>query len=135
MSPPTQIELMTSDWDPSKWIIYLLHLTPLVPSVARTPSSSILKAQASILRAEADRLTSSIPAEQRAKSLADLPRWSKEEAMARHGQWVVDYVGEEEWRRRRMVLLLIEGCLVDVGGYLDEHVSLSYPEDIFKLIA
>lgn len=116
---------MISDWDPSKWIIYLLHhYTPLVPTIASTPSSSILKAQAAVLRAEADRLLQSLPAHHRATPIDELPIWTANEAMKQHGGCAVDLVGEDEWMRRRRVLILIDDAFIDVGGYLEEHVSL-----------
>lgn len=76
-----------------------------------------------VLRAEADRLTSSIPPTERERSSADLPSLTKEEVLKLHGEWVVDTIGEAGWRKRRRVLVSIGGWVVDVGGYLDEHVS------------
>jgi stearoyl-CoA desaturase (delta-9 desaturase) len=68
--------------------------------------------------AEADRLTSSIPSDQIVRPLEELPVWSRAEIRKRHGEWVGSGV-----ERRRRVLLVIEGCVVDAGGYLDDHVS------------
>lgn len=115
-----------SDWDPTKWIIYILHkYTSLVPSLATTPNSSILKARSMVLRSQADRLAGSVPDSERPKSKEELPVWSKREAKRRNGEWVLELVGEEI-RKRRMVLVLVQGCLVDVGGYVDEHVSYRF---------
>ena len=107
-----------SDWDPTKWIIFFLHVyTTLVPSIARTPESSIRKAKAHVHRAEADRLDASVPTEERVCRLEELPVWSRAEVRKRHGEWVVGREG-----KRRRVLLIVEGCVVDAGPYLDDHV-------------
>lgn len=66
----------------------------------------------------AERLTASIPSEDRAKSKDELPVWSVKEALKRHGQSVV-----VRGVKRRRVLVLVDGCLCDVGGYLEDHVS------------
>lgn len=103
----------TSDWDPTKWIIWLFHVyTPLVPSIAQTPESAIQTARAKVHMAHADRLYASVPVSERVKPIEELPVWSRAEVLKRHGQVVDDRV---------RVLLLVEGCIVDVGRYLDEH--------------
>jgi stearoyl-CoA desaturase (delta-9 desaturase) len=68
--------------------------------------------------AEADRLFGSVKADEMVKSIEDLPVWTRGEVLKRHGEWVRE--GEE---KRRRILVLLEGCLVDVGGYLEDHVS------------
>lgn len=109
-------KLTDSDWDPTKWIIYILHIyTPLVPSIARTPESSISKARARMHMAEADRLFGTVNADQMVKDLSQLPSWTKGEVLRKHGEWTGD---------RRRVLLILESCVVDVGGYLEDHVRL-----------
>lgn len=122
VSVPCGVQLVLSvisDWDPTKWIIYFLHVyTPLVPLIARTPESAIKKAKAHVHRAHADRLDASVPPEERIRKLEELPVWSRAEIRKRHGEWVQGDNG-----RRRRVLLLLEGCIVDAGGYLNEHVS------------
>jgi stearoyl-CoA desaturase (delta-9 desaturase) len=111
--PFAELKLTSSDWDPTKWIIWLLHLyTPFVPSIARTPESAIHTAQAKVHMAHADRLYASVPTHERVKPIEELPVWSRAEVLRRHG-----HVHEN----RRRVLLLVEGCIVDVGGYLDDH--------------
>ena len=62
--------------------------------------------------AHADRLYASVPLSERVKPVEELPIWSRGEVLKRHGQMVDG---------RIRVLLLIEGCVVDVGAYLDEH--------------
>ncbi|RSH87110.1 hypothetical protein EHS25_003599 [Saitozyma podzolica] len=107
-----------ADWDPSKWAIYLLHkYTPLIPSIARTPESAVLQAQARVHIAQADRLVASVSIDETAKPIESLPVWSREEVRKRHGEWVASKDGE----RRRRVLLVLEGCVVDAGGYIDDH--------------
>ncbi|RSH94147.1 hypothetical protein EHS25_003950 [Saitozyma podzolica] len=107
-----------ADWDPSKWAIYLLHkYTSLVPSIARTPESAVLQAQARVHVAQADRLVASVSVDDMAKPVENLPVWSRAEARKRHGEWVVSKNGE----RRRRMLLVLEGCVVDVGGYFEDH--------------
>jgi stearoyl-CoA desaturase (delta-9 desaturase) len=54
-----------------------------------------------------------------AKPIESLPVWSREEVRKRHGEWIASKDGE----RRRRVLLVLEGCVVDAGGYIDDHVS------------
>jgi stearoyl-CoA desaturase (delta-9 desaturase) len=109
-------KLIISDWDPTKWIIYILHIyTPLVPTLARTPESSITKARARMHMAEADRLFGTVKADEMAKDPSQLPVWTKNEVIRKHGEWVDE---------RRRVLLILEGCVVDVGGYLEDHVCL-----------
>jgi stearoyl-CoA desaturase (delta-9 desaturase) len=109
---------MNSDWDPTKWIIYLLHkYTPLVPYLARTPESAVTKARARMHMVEADRLFGTVKADEMVKNISDLPTWSRSEVLRRHGEMVRSGEG-----RRRRVLLLLEGCVVDVGGYLEDHV-------------
>lgn len=111
-----------ADWDPTKWIIYFLHVyTPLVPSIARTPESAIRKAKAHVHRANADRLDAAVPADERVRKLEELPVWSRAEVRKRHGEWVATRDG-----RRRRVLLLLEGCVVDAGAYLEDHASTGY---------
>ncbi|ORY21154.1 hypothetical protein BCR39DRAFT_554136 [Naematelia encephala] len=106
-----------ADWDPSKWIIYILHrYTSLVPSIARTPEAAVVSAQARVHMAEADRLVASIPPSHKVKPKEDLPLWTKADVRKRHGQWIVD-----DGVRRRRVLLVIEGCVVDAGSYLEDH--------------
>jgi stearoyl-CoA desaturase (delta-9 desaturase) len=65
--------------------------------------------------AEADRLFGTVKADEMAKDPSQLPVWTKNEVLRKHGEWV----GE-----RRRVLLVLEGCVVDVGGYLEDHVRL-----------
>lgn len=73
--------------------------------------------------AEADRLFGSLKADEMIKSIEELPVWTRGEVMKRHGEWTRAGDGE----RRRRVLILLEGCLVDVGGYLEDHVRTPFP--------
>jgi len=66
--------------------------------------------------AEADRLFGTIKADEMVKDPSQLPVWTKNEVIRKHGEWVDE---------RRRVLLILEGCVVDVGGYLEDHVRLS----------
>lgn len=110
-----------SDWDPTKWIIWVLHeYTPFVPTISRTPDSSIRSAQARVLTGQANRIMSSLPKEHKVRPKEELPVWSRAEIRKRHGEWVMD---EITGQRRRRVLLLSEGCVVDAGGFLEEHVG------------
>ena len=63
--------------------------------------------------AEADRLFGTVKADEMAKDPSQLPVWTKNEVVRKHGEWVDE---------RRRVLLVLEGCVVDVGGYLEDHV-------------
>lgn len=104
--------VINSDWDPTKWIIWVLHrYTPFVPTIATTPEAEVLKARAHVHRLHADRLTSQIPSSDIAKDDTQLPHWTKAD-LARE-------LEEDEGA----VFLLIDGYIVDAGGYLDVHVS------------
>ncbi|WWC72799.1 uncharacterized protein I206_106763 [Kwoniella pini CBS 10737] len=106
-----------ADWDPSKWIIWILHkYTSLVPTIAQTPESAIRKARARIYMAQANRITDALPPHEVVKSKEQLPVWSRAEVRKRHGEYVKD-----DHIIRRRVLILLEGCVVDVGGYLNDH--------------
>ncbi|WWD07182.1 hypothetical protein V865_005279 [Kwoniella europaea PYCC6329] len=106
-----------ADWDPSKWFIWVLHkYTSLVPTIARTPESAVRKARARVYMAQADRLTEALPPHEMVRPKDDLPVWSRAEVRKRHGEYV-----KEEHGVRRRVLVLLEGCVVDVGGYLEDH--------------
>ncbi|KAJ9110984.1 hypothetical protein QFC20_002751 [Naganishia adeliensis] len=99
-----------ADWDPTKWIIWVLHrYTAFVPTIATTPEAEVLKARAHVHRLHADRLTSQIPCSDIAKDDTQLPHWTKAD-LARE-------LEEDEGA----VFLLIDGYIVDVGGYLDVH--------------
>lgn len=69
--------------------------------------------------AEADRLFGTVKADEMVRPIEDLPIWTRAEVSKRHGE----YVRNEDGERRKRVLLLLEGCVVDVGGYLEDHVS------------
>ena len=66
-------------------------------------------------RAEADRLVSTVPVDERVRQLDELPVWSRAEVRKRHGERVDG---------RRRILLLLEGCVIDAGGYIEDHVSI-----------
>ncbi|WWD20909.1 hypothetical protein CI109_105387 [Kwoniella shandongensis] len=107
-----------ADWDPSKWFIWALHTyTPFVPTVARTPEPAVAKARARVYMAQANRLTEALPPHELVKAKEELPVWSKLEVLKRHGEWVK----EDHGVVRRRVLLLLEGCVVDAGAYLNDH--------------
>lgn len=63
---------------------------------------------------EADRLFGTVKADEMVKDINELPVWTRNDVVRRHGEW--------DGKRQR-VLLLLEGCIVDVGGYLEDHVS------------
>jgi stearoyl-CoA desaturase (delta-9 desaturase) len=62
--------------------------------------------------AHADRLYASVPEDERVRPLEELPLWSAPEVLRRHGQKIDTH---------RRILLLVEGCIVDVGRYIEEH--------------
>lgn len=72
--------------------------------------------------AQADRLVASVSIDDTAKPIESLPVWSRQEVRKRHGEWMISKDGE----RRRRVLLLLEGCVVDAGGYIDDHVGAPF---------
>nr|XP_019050923.1 hypothetical protein I302_01366 [Kwoniella bestiolae CBS 10118]OCF29853.1 hypothetical protein I302_01366 [Kwoniella bestiolae CBS 10118] len=106
-----------ADWDPSKWFIWTLHkYTSLVPTIARTPESAVRKARARVYMSQASRLTEALPPHEMVRPKEELPVWTRAEVRKRQGEYV-----KEEHGVRRRVLVLLEGCVVDVGGYLDDH--------------
>ena len=98
------------DWDPTKWIIWALHTyTPFVPTIRRTKDAEIHKAKAHVHRLQAERLTALVPELEKSKEDHELPVWTSEETSSRAASG--------------QALLLIDGYIVDVSDYLDEHVS------------
>lgn len=122
----------------------------LVPSIKITPQADILRAQAAMLRSQADELdaqadgspSSSLhshhrhhtPSAQPAQSVAQkpanfqererarektLPNWTWED-IRRHAGGMFELGGEE-----RRWFIVIDGWVIDVGGYLTDHVR--YP--------
>lgn len=88
--------------------------------------------------AEADRLFGTVKADEMVKPIEDLPVWSRGEVIKRHGEYARSAQGDGDGEGRRRVLVLLEGCLVDVGGYLEDHVSailfpLSFSFPLFRL--
>lgn len=78
--------------------------------------------------ARAARLYDSVPVDEREKPLAELPVWSRAEVRKRHGELVVLASEDDEsavasirWRR---LLLIIDGCVVDAGKFVYDHVSV-----------
>lgn len=109
-----------SDWDPSKWVIWFFHTyTPFVPTVTTTPEAAILKARAHVHHHEAERLTGLVPPGARAIAEHELPVWTRAEVLKTHGTWI-----DDDGLSRRRVLLLVQGFVLDVGQYIDEHVRV-----------
>jgi stearoyl-CoA desaturase (delta-9 desaturase) len=89
----------------------MLHTyTPLVPTIKRTSNHDINKARAHVHRLQAERLTAGVPADEIAKHDHELPEMTLDEVMT----------GIAE---RGEALLLIDGFIVDVTDYLEDHVS------------
>jgi stearoyl-CoA desaturase (Delta-9 desaturase) len=89
-----------TDWDPTKWLIYLLHiLTTQIPSVRRTPDSEVEKARQRVIIETSFR---DLPPSQ----LGDLP-------VIRASQVRDRYDGKP--------VIILEGYAVDVGAFTKEH--------------
>ena len=123
-----------ADWDPTKWILWSIHNTfpSLIPSIKRTSEAEILRARASVLQNQADELMAQaakaegvelvVPDAKVSTTLAEekLPVWSWEEIRRRVGQ---DDGEEGSGPEGRRWYLVVEGWVVDVTGYLNDHVS------------
>ena len=92
--------------------------TPFVPTVTTTPEAAILKARAHVHHHEAERLSGMVPAGAHAIPEDELPVWSKADVLKTHGAWI-----DGDGLSRRRVLLLVQGFVLDVGEYIEEHVS------------
>lgn len=89
-----------TDWDPSKWIIYLLHrYTTQIPLVRRTPDSEVERARQRVLHEK----TSFVRTPQK---LRDLP---------------VIQESQVKDRFRGLPMIILEGYVVDVGAFSREH--------------
>lgn len=123
------------DWDPSKWIILALHNLGLTYGLKRAREKDIHTAlkwmsskhshhhlHADPQSSSASELSSGTSDEGEEESddnlgqrlMNALPVWSERE--------LEEYVGEGE-----MCVIVINGRVVDVTGYLDEHVSQFNP--------
>ncbi|KZT62669.1 hypothetical protein CALCODRAFT_548885 [Calocera cornea HHB12733] len=115
------------DWDPPKWIIWLLwKYTPLISSIKVTAEPEILKARAKMLDLEAEELSCTEEAQKDAlrKKAADL------RAMVPLEAWGISEDKLERWTRKelqnyvengRRKVLLIDGCVVDITTYMKDH--------------
>jgi stearoyl-CoA desaturase (Delta-9 desaturase) len=89
----------TTDWDPTKWIIYFLHnFTTQIPSVRRTPDSEVERARKRVLDEH--------KAMQPMKPGGQLP-------LIRRSQIPETFQGQ--------AVIVLEGYVVDVGGFAREH--------------
>lgn len=91
------------DWDPTKWIVYVLHrYTTLIPSIRKISAKDIDRARARVALAHSplSAYTGAV------ETKADLPRLTKRQI-------------EDRYKDKPVVI--IEGYLVDVGSYAEEH--------------
>jgi len=89
-----------TDWDPTKWIIYLLHnFTSQVPSIRRTPKNEVERARQRVIGEKK-------PNPRTRTELEDLPLVRQSEIEDRFGNEAV---------------IVLEGYAVDVGGFAKEH--------------
>ena len=90
-----------TDWDPTKWIIFLLHtFTSQIPSVRRTPDAAVERARDRVIvETYPNRL-------QQFHRPRDLPEIRKSEVV-------------ERFKGRPVIVL--EGYVVDVGEFAKEH--------------
>jgi stearoyl-CoA desaturase (Delta-9 desaturase) len=89
-----------ADWDPSKWIIYLIHkFTTQIPSVRRTPDSEVERARQRVLHER----TFSVRPPQKPR---DLP-------VIRESQVKDRFCG--------LPVIVLERYVIDVGAFAKEH--------------
>ncbi|KZO96323.1 hypothetical protein CALVIDRAFT_563820 [Calocera viscosa TUFC12733] len=115
------------DWDPTKWVIWILHkYTPFVTRIRVTSEPDILKARARILDIDAADLGSTEDAKKEAlrKKAAEL------RALVPPQEWGIPEEKLETWGRKqlqsyvengRKKVVLIDGCVVDVTSYMKDH--------------
>ena len=103
------------DWDPTAWILSLLHkFTNQIPLLHHISQADYLKAKSSMLLLEASKLHAQIPVDSLPRDDNELPQWSE--------QQVKQYVQlEEEKEKDARVVLLIDEYLVDVSAYATTH--------------
>lgn len=101
------------DWDPSKWIITILHKLGLATGLKRARTEDITAAKSWIQSHHHEPFPTSASEGDSDNDSAELPRWTTEELMKN--------------ARQRGCLLVIEDYVVDVSIYLGEHVSCSSP--------
>jgi stearoyl-CoA desaturase (Delta-9 desaturase) len=90
-----------TDWDPTKWIIFLIHkFTTQIPSVRRTPDSEVERARRRVLM---DRSHSTRPQTMKTRDLPSIPARDVKE------------------RFRGQPVIVLEGYVVDVGAFAREH--------------
>jgi stearoyl-CoA desaturase (Delta-9 desaturase) len=88
-----------TDWDPTKWLIYILHtITSQIPSLRRTPDSEVEKARQQVIIEKSSH--------QRQPPIRNLP--------------IVHTSQIQEFYKGKPVIIL-EGYAVDVGAFAKEH--------------
>lgn len=91
------------DWDPTKWIVYALHrYTTLIPSIRKISARDIDRARARVALAHSPLSGFAGPVEVK----KDLPQMTREEIQRKYQDKAV---------------VIIEGYLVEVGSYAEEH--------------
>jgi cytochrome b involved in lipid metabolism len=108
------------DWDPSKWFIYLLYTyTPFVTSIKRAREQDVNNSLEYMKAKVSGKGTDS-----GYSSFNEEPGeiWGIEE--------VERYVRE---KGRACTLVAIDGWVVDVTGYMKQHVSIFLPDTFFLL--
>jgi stearoyl-CoA desaturase (delta-9 desaturase) len=90
-----------TDWDPTKWIIYLLHkFTTQIPIVRRTPDSEVERARQRVL---SEQRLSSQQSNTKPRELLKIRKSQVQDKF--HGQAVI----------------VLEGYVIDVGAFAREH--------------
>lgn len=103
------------DWDPSKWIIELLHrYTGLITSVYLTNDEDINYAQAAVAQNDEGFMTGS-------NAFEDSLHYSEAESIP---IWRSEHVIAHLRSHPHSKLIFVDGFVVDIAEYLPEHVSL-----------
>ncbi|GBE86650.1 Acyl-CoA desaturase [Sparassis crispa] len=106
------------DWDPSKWVILLIHRLGFIYGLRIAREEDIQAAKAHMIRQETHTTVRqlSLPTQDAAGGNEDEDKWSGE-------AWTWDDVNQYVLARRGTgaCMVVIDGYVVDVTGYLGEH--------------
>lgn len=91
------------DWDPTKWIVYVLHrYTTLIPTIRKINARDIDRARARVALSHSPFSSFAGPVEAK----RDLPKLTRED---------IERIYQDK------AVVIIEGYLVEVGSYAEEH--------------
>ena len=104
------------DWDPSKWVILGLHHLGLVTGLRRAREHDVREATA-YMRHKSHHGSNTYDKEQ------DENGWQGE-------TWGIEKVEEFVTEKKGRCVILLDGFVVDVTGYLGDHVRCFFSQDL-----